>query len=69
MPCTCCKRLKTGVPCGWFWKIAKDADIPLKEMMDVSMFDVRWMKLFAANYGCKDDAMRNLLYIAQQVRQ
>mgnify|MGYP001017574035 FL=1 len=50
-----------------FWRIARNADINLDEIMNVGMFDVRWLKMFSAKYAGEDDETNDLLYAAQQV--
>ena len=42
-------------------------NIPFKKIMDVGMFDVRYLKLFDAKYGCDEEDIANILYDAQAV--
>ena len=65
--CSCCERTKIGVPCPCFFRIARDARIAHKEIMDVGMFDVWYLKIFNASYRCEDKTFANMLYAAQQV--
>ena len=60
--CMCEEKGKLGVPCPCFWRISWDAQIPQDKLMDVGMFDVRWMKLLHTIYGCDDKKVANLLY-------
>ena len=70
MPCSCNRRTTLGLPCGHFFKIARDSQVPLEDVMDISMFDVRWLKLFNSKYGEHIDGkttdISNLLYEAQE---
>ena len=50
-----------------FFHIARDAKIAHKEIMDVGMFDVRYLKIFNASHGCDDKILASMLYAAQQV--
>ena len=36
-------------------------------IMDVGMFDVRYLKVFNAHYGGEDDDLAEMLYAAQDV--
>ena len=36
-------------------------------IMDVGMFDVRYLKVFNAHYGGEDDELADMLYAAQDV--
>ena len=65
--CTCCERTKVGVPCPCFFRIARDKNIPFEEIMDIGMFDVRYLKLFDAKYGSDDQAISDMLFDAQEV--
>ena len=65
--CTCCGRTKVGVPCPCFFSIAQSANIAQKEIMNVGMFDVRYLKVSNADYGCDDEVLANMLYAAQEV--
>ena len=67
MTCTCCERTKIGVPCSCLFRIARDANIPMNLIMDVGMFDVRYLKVFNAHYGGEDDKLADMLYAAQDV--
>ena len=51
VPYKCGKRRIIGVPCICFWKMARDADIPMNDIMDVGMFDVRWLKSYNSHSG------------------
>ena len=68
MKCSCCERMKIGIPCPCFFRIARDATIPYDQIMDVGMFDVRYTKLFNSHYASKDETMANMIYEAQKVR-
>ena len=35
--------------------------------MNVGMFDVRYLKVSNADYGCDDEVLANMLYAAQEV--
>ena len=52
-----------------FWKLARDADIPMNDIMDVGMFDVRWLKSFNTPFGQRFDGeysrIAKMLMIAQ----
>ena len=67
--CKCGKRRTIGVPCICFWKLARDADIPMSDIMDVGMFDVRWLKSFNSHFGQRFDGeysrIAKMLMIAQ----
>ena len=67
--CSCGKRTTLGLPCNHFFKIARDANIPTSQIMDIGMFDVRWLKIFNSNYGeeqnGKPTELAKLLYSAQ----
>lgn len=67
IPCACHERTKIGVPCKCFWRIARNANISQEEIMDVGMFDIRWLKIFNAKYGHDDDdyELAEILYDAQ----
>ena len=49
------------------FRIARDAKIRMKQIMDVGMFDVRYLKVFNAYYGCEDKRLAGMLYDAQEV--
>ncbi len=66
--CSCKERTKVGLPCSCFWRIARNAKINFDTIMDVGMFDVRWLKMYEAEYAGDDDATNDLLYDAQRVR-
>ena len=57
------------MPCPCFFRIARDAKVPFDKIVDVGMFDVRYLKLFDAKYGCEHDEIANMLYEAQLVCQ
>ena len=50
VPCKCGKHRTIGVLCICFWKMARDSDIPMNGIMDVGMFDVRWLKSYNSHY-------------------
>ena len=67
--CTCNRRVPNGMPCDCFYRQARNAEIPTEKIMDICMFDVRWLKIYNAHYGCDDDEMDGLgamLYQAQK---
>ena len=49
--------------------MARDADIPMNDIMDVGMFDVRWLKSYNSHYGQRIDGdysrIAKMLMIAQ----
>ena len=55
MKCSCGVRSRIGVPCACFWKCARDSEIPNESIMDVGMFDVRWMKIYRTHYDCTSE--------------
>ena len=63
--CTCGVRERVGVPCECFFTIADNGRIKSKNIIDVGMVDVRYLKLFNAHYG-EDSHLGQLLYDAQQ---
>jgi hypothetical protein len=65
VPCECKKRTRIGLPCSCFFRIADNGFIDEKEIMDVGMVDVRYLKTFNAHYG-DEGALGDLLYAAQE---
>ena len=47
--CKCRKRRTIGVPYICFWKMARDADIQMNDIMDGGVFDVRWLNRMQGN--------------------
>jgi len=67
--CTCNRRVPNGMPCDCFYRLARNAEIQTEKIMDICMFDVRWLKIYNVHYGCDDDEMDGLgamLYQAQK---
>jgi len=58
--CTCNRRVPNGMPCDCFYRQARNAEIPTEKIMDVCMFDVRWLKIYNVYYGCDYDEMDGL---------
>ena len=65
--CTYCERSKVEVPCSCFFRVVRDSKIPFDKIMDVVMFDVRYLKLSHAKYGYDDEDIVNMLYNEQAV--
>jgi hypothetical protein len=63
--CECKKRIRIGLPCSCFFRIADNGFIDENEIMDVGMVDVRYLKTFNAHYG-DEGALGDLLYAAQE---
>jgi len=63
--CTCGVRGRVGVPCECFFTIADNGRIESKDIIDVGMVDVKYLKLFHSHYG-EDSHLGQLLYDAQQ---
>lgn len=66
VPCDCHYRTRVGVPCECFFNIAHNANIPEEEIVDIGMVDVRYLKLYNANYGDDTDLGRQLCKAQEQ---
>ena len=62
--CSCLQRENTGIPCECFFTIMNDITDE-SNCMDIGMIDVRYLRVYHANYG-EDSEMGNALYNAQE---
>ena len=62
--CSCGGRINEGVPCTCFFAIS-EGKIDAKNIMDLGMIDVRYLRSFNARYG-DDSDLGETLYDAQQ---
>jgi len=53
--CDCDEREYVGVLCRCFSKHARDGEVDLNYVMELGMFDVRWLKIYNSHYGCEED--------------
>lgn len=60
--CSCQQRENTGIPCECFFTIMNDITDE-SDCMDIGMIDVRYLRVYHANYG-EDSEMGNALYNA-----
>ena len=68
--CICGVRDRVGVPCECFFSIADNGSIGSEEIIDIGMIEARYLKLYNAHYGERND-MGKTVYQAQEqcVRQ
>ena len=65
----CCEQSKVGVPCSCFFCITRYLKVSFDKIMDVVMFDMQYLKLCDAKYGCDDNDIANILNNTQAVSE
>jgi len=63
--CDCGGRENIGIPCGCFFRIAENAGVPQKDIVDLCMVSPKYMKVFQTHYGT-NTKIGDLLYAAQR---
>ena len=53
--CICGVRDRVGVPCECFFNIADNGSIGSEEIIDIGMIEARYLKLYNAHYGERND--------------
>ena len=64
LKCSCFKWKRLGVPCRCFFRTIDNGKLDLSEMIDLSMVDIRYWKVFNARYG-DGTKLSEYLYRAQ----
>ena len=63
--CDCKKRIRSGIPCSCFFRIADNGVIPFEDIIDIGMVDARFLKYYNSHYGDSSE-IGDRLYEAQQ---
>ena len=66
--CCDCDEREVGVPYRCCFKHARDGEVDLNDVMELGMFDDRWLKIYNSHYDCEEDSegeVADLLYAGQ----